>query len=266
METFKDYENIRDYCTKHRRLRKIMFGLLVITAGALLLGFNMGFLPETYKHVVFSWQMLLIAIGLINIVTRHSWGFGIILIAVGGFFMAPLIHVFPFDFISLFWPILLIFAGIMIIIKRGFGHHRWNHMHHMRKMRHMHHMGHWQHNAGQSTLEEGYINVDHVFSGSKRKFTDQEFKGGKIDVVFGGIELDLTHTTLAVGKNELIIDCVFGGVNLLVPSDWNIHIDVNTVMGGFIDKRNVIKNEANNGRELYIKGSAVFGGGEIKSY
>ena len=251
-------ENFENCCIKHRRMRKIIFGLLVISAGALLLGFNMGYLPIAYKHIVFSWQMLLIAIGLVNLVTRHSWVFGLILIAVGGFFIAPLVHPFPFDVVSLFWPILLIFAGIMIIIKKGFmHHHKWHHKHSFEK---------WHSRTEQATFDAGYINVDHVFSGSKRKFTDQEFKGGNINLVFGGIELDLTQTTLAVGKNELIIDCVFGGVNLLVPSDWTIHIDVHTVMGGFIDKRNVIKNGTNTDRELFIKGSAVFGGGEIKSY
>ena len=204
--------------------------------------------------------------GLTNLVTRESWGFGVILIAVGGFFIAPLIHPFPFDFINLFWPILLIFAGIMIIIKRGFRHdHKWRHMRHMR---HMHHMGHW-HNISetdQSTFDGDYVNIDHVFSGSKSKFTGKEFKGGRIGVVFGGVEIDLTQTTLAEGKNELTVDCVFGGVNLIIPSDWTVHLNVHTIMGGFFDKRTVIKNEAGSTREIYIKGSAVFGGGEIKSY
>ena len=259
-------ETPNSYCYRHRRMRKIVFGLLVMTAGVLLLGFNMGYLPASYKHIIFSWQMLLIAIGLMNLAARESWGFGIILMAVGTFFILPVICAFSFDFVSLFWPILLIFAGIMILVKRGFRHHH----HHFRHMRHVHHFTHWHHDKEeQATFEDGYIHDEYIFSGSKRKFTGKEFKGGRISIVFGGAELDLTQTTLAEGKNELAIDCVFGGVNLIIPSDWIVHLNVNTVMGGFVDKRTFIKNSdenAENRRELIIKGSAVFGGGEIKSY
>ncbi len=37
--------------------------------------------------VIFSWQMLLIAIGIVNVANDSSRGIGWILIAIGGFFM-----------------------------------------------------------------------------------------------------------------------------------------------------------------------------------
>jgi hypothetical protein len=38
-------------------------------------------------------------------------------------------------------------------------------------------------------------------------------------------------------------------------------------MGGFNDKRSVIRNtNTASGSELIIKGSAIFGGGDVKSY
>ena len=37
-------------------------------------------------------------------------------------------------------------------------------------------------------------------------------------------------------------------------------------MGGFSDKRLVIKEAADPNKVLIVRGSAIFGGGEIKSY
>lgn len=238
------------FCRKRRFMKKIIFGILLIAAGILLLLFNTGYLPIEYRHIVFSWPVLLIAFGLINIFNKDSWVVGIVLLAVGGFFLAHHLLFFPQDFHLVFWPALLILFGLLSIVKRGFSHH-W----------HDHHP-HRQHDF---RLDSGYIEEKNVFGGSKQKITPCEFKGGRIQNVFGGTELDLTQTTLAEGKNVLEIKCVFGGVSIIVPSDWVIHVEMTSVMGAFVDKRSGVPT-APCTRELYIKGEAVFGGGEIKSY
>lgn len=58
---------------------------------------------------------------------------------------------------------------------------------------------------------------------------------------------------------------MFGGVELIVPSDWVVHIEVASVLGSFADKRIVNSTVSEPGKELYIKGVVVFGGGEIKN-
>jgi predicted membrane protein len=236
--------------TRKKRMKKITFGLLVIAAGALLLAFNAGLIDHSYKHLIFSWQMLLIGIGLINIFDRDNWVVGTILITIGSFFIAPhLVDLTP-DFTKMFWPVILIIVGVMIVIKKGFGNSK-------------HQNKEWK-NTTDFNLDMGYIVEKNVFGGSKNKVAPCEFKGGRIQNVFGGTELDLTQTTLAEGKNVLEIKCVFGGIGLIVPQDWVIHIETNSVMGGFVDKR---RNPPTIGsaRELYIKGDSVFGGGDIKS-
>ena len=238
------------YCVKHSRMRKIIFGFLVIIAGSLLIGFNMGYIPAEYKAIVFSWQMLLIAIGVTNLFGKDHWVFGTILIAIGAFFLAPLIHQFNFDFTGLLWPALLIVLGLIIIFKKGHRHNR---------------MGQpWKSPHTEFKMESGYIEESNVFSGNKHVMIPGEFKGGKISNIFGGTEIDLTQTTLPEDTVFLEIECVFGGVSLIVPSDWNVQIAVKSVMGGFNDKRRIIRTNGNKGK-LVIKGSAVFGGGEIKS-
>ncbi|NTW34411.1 MAG: cell wall-active antibiotics response protein [Bacteroidetes bacterium] len=233
-------------------MKKIIFGLLLITAGVLLIGFNAGLIRMDYKPIIFSWPMLLIAIGIMNIFGKESFFTGVILIFIGSFFLIPHFYYFPFNFTQLFWPVLLILVGILVIAKivfsRSFNHH--NH-HFISK---------------ESNLDSGYIYDKNVFSGNKIKVSPCEFKGGKIENVFGGTEIDLRQTTLAEGKNILEIKCVFGGVSLIVPPDWVIHIEISAVMGGFTDKRSITPNSGSSNRELFIKGENVFGGGEIKSF
>jgi len=237
------------YAKPSKRMKKLVFGLLVILAGFLLLAFNTGYISADYKHLIFNWPLLLIAIGFVNLFGKESWLTGLILIAIGSFFWIPMLYVFPYEFKTLFWPALIIFFGILILIKKGIGH-KWHSKHRKKEFR----------------LDSGFIEETNIFSGSKQRISPVVFSGGKLTNIFGGSEIDLTQTTLAEGKNILEIFCTFGGVSLTVPSDWIIHIEVTSVLGGFVDKRKHIQNTQNfSGRELYIKGYAIFGGGDIKS-
>lgn len=239
-------------CNNHR-MKKFTFGFVVVLAGLLLLAFNFEIFPMAWKHIIFSWQMLLIALGIISLISHEGRGPGIILILIGGFFLVPELYDFHISFVKVFWPVLLIVIGVMILFGRGYRRtNRWHR--------------HWENHPGESDLDEGYIRQDNIFSGTKHKIIHQEFKGGKISNIFGGAEIDLTQATLAEGRNELIIECIFGGVTLIVPSDWKVVVQMSSILGGFQDKRSVIKEQPDSTRVLVIKGSAIFGGGEIKSY
>lgn len=234
---------------KSKQMKKVMFGFLIIAAGTLLLLFNMNILPARYENIFFSWEMLLIAIGLINIVSKDNWFVGSILILIGTFFMSDRLVELPFDFSKIFWPVLIIAIGIYVVIKKAFKKEVV-----------------WQPKNDNFQTEAGYINESNIFGGAKRRIAPGVFKGGKVSCIFGGTEIDLTQTTLNEGKVVLDLSAIFGGVSLLVPSDWIVHVEVNSILGGFEDKRHVFNGDKNSSRELYIKGSTIFGGGEIKSY
>ncbi|MFH0864627.1 MAG: DUF5668 domain-containing protein, partial [Bacteroidota bacterium] len=185
-------------------MKKIIFGLILISAGVLLLLFNAGIIPHEYKHIIFSWPMILISIGVINIFSRESIFTGIILLLIGGFFLLPHLLILPGNFTHNFWPGLLIIIGTMIILKRTFFHH---HFHHHFE----------QHSTSEMKNNSGFIVINNIFSGGKHKVPPTEFKGGKISNIFGGTELDLTQATLSPGTNVLEISCIFGGANIIVP-------------------------------------------------
>jgi predicted membrane protein len=244
-------ETANENFPRQKQMKKGAFGVIVILAGLLLLAFNFDILSGDFRHVIFSWQMLLIVIGLVSLFTSESRTPGLILVFIGGFFIIPEIFDFHISFIKLFWPLLLIGIGVLILFRKGFLSDRW----HSRRVM-----------ADTSNMAEGYLNETNIFSGSKHRIVNQVFKGGKISNIFGGTEIDLTQATLGEGRNELVIDCVFGGVTVIVPSDWKVVLNISSIMGGFSDKRTYIKESFDPGRMLVIRGSAIFGGGEIKSY
>ncbi len=230
--------------------RNMAFGLIILFLGVILLADNLNFLPYGAKSIILSWQMLLIAIGILNLSGRRSYYTGVILILVGVFFLLPKIFMFSFEFTRLFWPVILIAAGIVIVFRRGFSHR--HDFHYMNK------------NQAFNDSSDNYINEANIFGGSKIRIVSKNFKGGKITSVFGGSEIDLTNAQLAEGINVLDIACIFGGTILIVPSDWHIRTEVVSILGGFADKRQGALSSSTE-HELVIKGLAIFGGGEIKT-
>jgi predicted membrane protein len=216
-----------------------------VIAGLFLVIRNTGFFPEFIDNVIFSWPMLLVAIGLVMTLGATEKTAGIIVMAVGGFFMIPLIFRETFHMYNMFWPTIFIIVGLIFILSRRRG---------------------WA-GASKEVAGDDYVDYVNVFSGGERQVVSQNFRGGKITSVFGGIELDLTKSMLATGVAELEVACVFGGATIIVPDDWNVKIEVTPVLGGFSDSRKLIPGRTiDSTKQLLIKGAVVFGGGEVKSY
>lgn len=242
----------------------IVFGLMLITIGLVYTSYHAGWMSYEWRHVIISWQMLLIAIGLVSLAKRQITQ-GIILCAIGFFFILPriasLAGFYGFDWISglgwhTIWPVALIIVGILIFARARSGKPCGNTFdkEHGRNGRHTSY-----HNSGN-----GYVRISHVFSGSDQVFLDPYFKGGSIETVFGGMSLDLRRTDLNEGSTYLKISTVFGGVTIYVPEDWYVEIRSDSVFGAFNDKRAYPVNNKDNNKRLIIEAECVFGGGEVK--
>ncbi len=247
METNNDYRDDRMQRHGHHfTSNRVIIGVILVLAGLFLVIRNTGFFPDFIDHVIFSWPMLLVAIGLVMTLGSTEKTAGIIVMSVGGFFMIPLLFRETFHMYDMFWPSIFIIIGVIFIVTRRKG---WN----MRS-------------PGGMTGDD-YIDYVNIFSGGERQVVSQNFRGGKISSVFGGIELDLTKAKLAPGRNDIEIACVFGGATIIVPDTWYVTIEVTPVLGGFSDSRKIAPGRTlDTTSQLVIKGAVVFGGGEIKSY
>lgn len=224
-------------------------GVLVIFAGLLLLARNTGFLTPSVSRIIFSWEMLLIAIGAVNIVWRQSFWSGVILIGVGGFFLLVNFYHMPFSTWQIFFPTLIILVGLQMI----FGASKWKKHLHGKPM------------FNQSVGSEDYFEDIAIFGGGERKVVTPNLKGGSMVAGFGGSKIDLSHSSIAAGEKPVIeVVCFFGGTALIVPADWNVKMEVFNIFGGYVDKR--IASIVDHNKTIIIKGVVIFGGGEIKSF
>lgn len=215
-----------------------VFGIILLVIGSLL------FIERTdlfFYHInlpwwIFSWHTILIAIGIILLVSTSNRTGGTILICIGAFTLLP--H---------WWPLLIILLGIYLITRKGGSNF----------------------NFSSTTTEENNpdtIDVVTIFGGCNKFFQSENFKGGSVLAAFGGSEINLYGCKLAEGKNYLDVTAIFGGSTIQAPSEWNIQIDVTPIFGGATDKRikspNIIYD---NSRVLVVKGVAIFGGIDIKN-
>ncbi|MDM8158508.1 LiaF-related protein [Labilibaculum sp. K2S] len=225
---------------------RAIFGIFLILFGCLLVLKNLDFIPYELRHVIFSWPALLFGLGVLFFFGKDEKTTGVILMAVGGVFLFPIIFGWSFNWRGLFWPVMLIVIGVVVIRKRNVCDFD---------------------KRSEVGSDFDYIDELNIFGGGEKVISNKNLRGGKITCIFGGTELNLTNADLAEGTNVLDVFAVFGGCVLIIPSDWDVKVEVSAILGGVVDKRTTIPNYiVEPKKELVIKGSVAFGGCEIKSH
>ncbi|MGW8315609.1 MAG: LiaF transmembrane domain-containing protein [Bacteroidales bacterium] len=226
----------------------LLLGIVLMFLGLFLIADMADIVPWRLRDFLFTWQALLIFLGLIFLSNKENKGTGIILIAVGSFFLLPRIINVPYYWRGLFWPSMLIILGLVVIFssRRHGGAAAF---------------GHKKKVSGDDLLDEVS-----VFGGGDKIVNSQQFKGGKITHIFGGSKIDFTQAQLAEGKQYLELVLIFGGTKLIIPEGWDVKLEVTSVFGGFSDKRIKSRVVPDPDRKLVITGTTIFGGGDIVNF
>lgn len=238
----------------HHKLNIVMLSVIFITVGVLLLGRNLGWVDPTIFSFIVSWQMLLIVLGVIHLIKQHFIGGGL-LIFIGGYFLFPQLTVIGGEWIGVYWPVIFILIGILILIKR------WNHKpgFHFRKNRKTS-------NTSECTTTDGFVSSEVSFGAVEHIMLDPVFKGADLHNSFGSIVLDLRRTKLEAEETIINVDCSFGSIELIIPVTWNISIVTDNTLSGVSDKRlHPYNAEIDTQHRVIIKGDLSFSGVEIKS-
>ena len=255
-------EKIKNF--KDRESGRVVGGLILVAVGAALLLRNSGFLMPGW---LFTWPVILILVGIYtgfkHNFRNNSW---LVITAVGCFFLVsrfiPSLGLQP-----LFWPLVIIGLGIAFILRPG--RNRWL------NTKPENEYNKWE-NVPTGPLNDpdkqvfsdrgDYLVVESVFSGVNRNVVSKDFRGGHITSVFGGSKIDLSQADIT-GPVVIKFDVVFGGAKLIVPPHWAVQNEINGAFHGVDDKRNFNPSVSlNPDKVLILKGSAVFGGIEIRSY
>lgn len=232
-------------------------GLILVGIGALFLLGNLG-LVHVSTWLAY-WPVILIALGMVKLVdsvTPAGRVLGGILLGVGGLILAGNLGFLQFRVEDL-WPLILIGAGLMLLWQRlQGGPSTWDRRYRSRW---------WMHERFDHGVPFGGALQDFaIFSGSRRVVTDQDFKGGRIHCMFGGINLDLTQANMTGATAVLVISALWGGAQVRIPANWNLEIRAGGVFGGFSDQT-VHPAPGPDVKHLIVRGAAVFGGVSFKN-
>lgn len=233
---------------------RVVFGVTFVVIGLFFLFANLDIdLLGVWRDAVISFPMLCVLFGLVFLV-RKRWFAGLTIFGLGMFLILPLLpyDVVPVGFCGKWWPVVLIYYGVMMLLFRKVS------VPESKENRHIDNM-----QTTDVTFDEvGKIRCRVSCNGERQIYNESVLNGGNIDVNMGGLELDLRNTTLPEGETVLNINVRLGGVSLLVPNNWNVEIQTSG-LGGFADKRTgIVTAEANKKLVLVVK--AFMGGGEVR--
>ena len=201
-------------CHTDRSPGSYWIGALILIIGALFLLQNFNVLD--FGIVVAEWWPLIIIIIGADRLRKGDRPGGTIIVVVGAAFLTATLDIISWGNIFRFWPVILILIGLSILL-RGRGRPAW-----------------WSVATGESS--EDYLKIRSTFSGVGRTVLSENFKGGEVAAVFGGVELDLRNAKASAEGCRLELSAQFGAIELTVPSDWRIILFGSPVLGAIEDK------------------------------
>ena len=273
---------------------RIWVPLGLVCVGGILLARQLGLpMPDW----LFSWQVLLIAIGIFSGLAHAFRGPGwLIMILIGTFFLMD--QLIPgLDIHRFIWPAVIILVGLIMLIrpKKPYWmehewHQKWEHKNWEkweRWQRRRHRRGYpgmgtfpgdpANMHSGETTgstsgmgysskgfSSEDFIDATTILGGIHKNILSKNFKGGDITIFMGGAEINLSQADIQ-GTASLDITQIMGGTKIIVPPHWEVRSQLTSVFGNIEDKRTNIGNTDPN-KVLIIDGSSVFGGIEIRNY
>lgn len=237
--------NGRRHRHHHHPGYRVLFGLGVIGVGVLALLDNLRLFDIALLRTF--WPLALVLWGLGRLAwPRHGGSglFGLALIAMGLALTAQHLGYLQFHWRD-WWPVFVIAIGLSILM-RGFFPRRDR-----------------QACFEVSTLEHGDVaNIHASFGAVNQRQDSRQFKGGRIEATFGGVELDLTQAAIDGPEARLDIAARFSGIELRVPRDWQVVVEMAATFGGVEDKTVPPMSPV---ARLVLRGEVVFGGVEIKN-
>src|SRR5580704_11083989 len=212
---------------RSRAIGVALIGVLIITAGAVLLGGNLGLIDSHYVFRNFGPVILFLAGAALLARRRHDQVMlGLVLMFVGAWGFATQQQWIKIHFWAVIGPLLLVLAGGSVVW-RAFNR------------------------PSPEGVGDAYIRTFAVFSGAELR-PSVPFEGADITALMGGVSLDLANAPMARDTAVVDVFALMSGVEIIVPRDWDVTVRVTSLLGGCSDKRRPATMPAT--RHLIIQG------------
>ena len=219
-------------------------GVILISFGALLLAKNYGIF--SVRDVFEFWPIIPVAWGVQAIARGRStftYLVGGIAIALGSIKLLDNLDIIDVSS-KLYAPILLIALGVAFLVCNL---------------------------KGDDVRKDGEVTVlptIHpmvVFGGIVQRVDSQEFEGGEMLALFGGVEIDFRKAKMRNNIAMIEANAIFGGCSLKVPENWTVEIQGTGAFGGYEDKTIPPRDGEGPVQKLVLTGNAVFGGISVEN-
>jgi hypothetical protein len=223
----------------YRRIsNQSLVGVLIALVGVVLLVNTTG-LYDTRPLLTYV-PSLFVLVGLYAIVSSDFQNVGgpLVLVTLASAWQLVALDLLTVERALSFWPVLLVLVGLSIALGRV--------------------------RPSVAAVDDDRLDLVAAFGGLDRRATSKTFTGGTVTVVFGGGELDLRDVEVPAPPARLNVVSLFGGVDVVVPRDWNVRLDVLPVFGAAEDDRP--RREAEHDEvDLTVTGFCAFGGVTVKN-
>ena len=222
-----------------RNISNILLGLFWIVAGIGIAAAVVGRF-DLWGFIRLWWPLFLIIPCFLSIV-KHGFGNGSFI----GVIIGVLFLLSNHGIVDGYWirrmivPIILIVIGLNLILKPIFKK---------------------THRMPELNIVQGNQEHAAVFSSQKIRYPNEVCLGGKLDAVFGSLDLDLRD---AIIQSDIVfkVSSVFGSAQISVPSGVRVKVYSSSVFGG-TDNKTV--NQGDAAFTIYFDTSCMFGGVTIK--
>jgi hypothetical protein len=213
---------------------QVFLGVLLLTFGVVALLVQLDVITADLGQIAADWwPLVVIGIGVAALVTvPRAWVGPTLIIAVGTLFLLQTLDLVEFDVWDVLWPVAIILVGLALLTRVGRNHD-----------------------------QDDVVNSTVVWWGSQRRSRSKTFRGGSLTALMGGIELDLRDADI-VGRAEIAVFVMWGGVEFKVPPSWRVHVSGLPLLGGWDDKTKTPANP--DAPQLLVHVTAVMGGAEVK--
>ena len=226
-----------------KQAKPIIWGIAIIALGLIFGGHALGLFE---LNIFFEgwWTLFIIVPSLISLITDKDKLASLGFLAVGIILLLAAQKVFDYDIAwKVILAVFLVIIGLSIIVKALF--HSKNDQEVAKKVE--------EATKDGKTMDSQMA----IFSGSDRVYKDEVFQGSNLAAVFGGAKLNLKKAKFT--KDTVIkAFTLFGGIDIIVPSDVKVKLKSGFIFGGFSDDR---KNTTGEGKyTIYIDAAGGFGG------
>lgn len=219
---------------------------------------------------------------------------GLVLVVLGTLVLLGHMGIISFDRVWRFWPLLLVFAGLvrfvecrnrlfavllmlfgvgLLLSNLGYVRLRWDDLWPILLIGlglsliwgrlEMPKLPPASSGGGPNTINEFAM-----FGGVERRISTANFVGGNASAMFGGVELDFRSADIEGEEAIVLVEAVFGGIEFVVPERWMVIYEGQSIFGGYSDETRPPLPDVPGApprKRLILRGRAVFGGISVKN-